>query len=142
MHVALIINDNQAFTVENTLQHLGESIRITRYTHWEIQCESKSILHQIQASGVLFNEQKEYLVAPIKNPGQRALLIRSRDDCLGLQKMQQLQHHFNIKGIQSLRHGVLWQLQADAEPLDAAVQRIIDSNILYNPFSHECYEYE
>lgn len=142
MHVALIINDNQAFTVENTLRHLGEPVRITRYTHWEVQCESKSTLHQIQASGVLFNAQKEYLVATVKKPGQRTLLIRSKDDCLGLQKKQQLEHHFNIKGIQSLRHGVLWQIQTNSEQLDAVVQRIIDSHILYNPLSHECYEYE
>ncbi len=38
--VELMITDNQALTVQNTLRQLGFPVTVKRQTHWEIQCDS------------------------------------------------------------------------------------------------------
>lgn len=141
MQVELIIADNEALAVQNTLQRAGIHATIRRQIHWEIQGCSKSVFHQIQASGVLYNEKKSFLSTTERNPQVRSLLVRAKEDWLGMQKQQQLKNHFAIKDVQAIHHGILWHIEAEAENLDAIVQQILQSAILFNPVSHVCYEY-
>ena len=135
--VALIITDNQAMTVENALHHLGMPVKVKRQVHWEMDC-SKEVLEQIKASGVLFNPRKEYLVEADTTTGSKhhSLLVRSKENMIGLQKKQMLEDHFNIKNIHSIRQGILWHIEGidDLNP-------IINSHILSNPYAHDCYYY-
>ena len=135
--IELMITDNQARSVENTLRHLGIAVTIKRYTHWAIGCQTEADYEQVLASGILFNDRKEAVVtARSKDATQYWVLVKAKDDVFGLQIQQQLQHDVSIQ------HGVLWQIGADAESLETAVQQVLASGILYNATSHDGFHYE
>lgn len=132
LRIDLIITDNQAVSVGNALQHIGIPGKISRTTHWEIACDSPAVLDAIKASGVLYNDRKEQ----ISTKQGKAILVRAFDDMLGLQKKQMLEDHFNITGIQSIRHGVLWHVDEEV------MEDVIASPLLFNPCAHDCFYYE
>jgi phosphoribosylformylglycinamidine synthase I len=142
MIVDLIITDNQAMSVENVLQHSDIPVQMTRHVHWEIECESLDVLEKIRASGVLYNDCKETVVhkSAVKKTKQAVFLVRPQEDMLGLQKKQMLENHFGISGIKSIRHGILWSVAA-SDNLQELSERVIQSHILFNPNSHDCYQY-
>jgi phosphoribosylformylglycinamidine synthase len=137
--VDLIITDNQALSVENALTHLGIPVKIKRQVHWEIVCDSAEIAEKIKSSGVLFNDRKEIILKPqeVKNVAKKSFLVRAKEDMLGQQKLQMLKHHFGIDGVQSIRHGILWQIDVP----ENLTNHIINSHILFNPYAHDCYNY-
>lgn len=137
--VDLIITDNQALSVENALNHLGIPVKIKRQVHWEIVCDSAETLEKIKASGVLFNDRKEIVLTSkeVNTDSKKSFLVRAKEDMLGLQKLQMLKHHFGIEGVQSIRHSILWQVDAP----DNLTNKIINSHILFNPYAHDCYHY-
>lgn len=138
--VAQVISDDEAISVEAALKNRGLALSLKRFAHWEVRCASKSILHQIQASGILYNERKEFVLEPtVSSDKQRVLLVRPRENLSGLKKQQQLQKHFDIEGIDELLSGVIWVIEAAPEHLDAVVTAVIESTMLFNPFSHEGY---
>lgn len=133
--VDLIITDNQALSVENVLNHLDIPVKLKRQVHWEIVCDSLETFEKIKASGVLFNDRKERLVAHQKNTS--SFLVRAHEDMIGQQKAQMLKHHFNLSGVREIRHGILWQVEAH----ETLISQLIDSHILFNPYAHDCYYY-
>lgn len=137
--VDLIITDNHAMSVENALNHIGIPAKVKRQIHWEIICDSPEIFEKIKASGVLFNDRKERIVNPqeIKKVPQKTFLARAKEDMIGQQKLQMLQDHFGITGAEAIRHSVLWQIDAPNE----LINQIINSNILFNPYAHDFYNY-
>lgn len=135
--VELIITDNQALSVTNALNHKGIPVTITRQTHWEIICDSADVLEQIKATGVLFNDRKEKLSKKTISSTTKRLLVRAKQNMLGQQKQQMLQDHFHIKGIQAIHHGVLWHITG----ADDAMNEVINSQILFNPYAHDSYYY-
>lgn len=137
--ISLIITDNHAMSVENALNKSHIPAKIKRFIHWEIECDSPDVLEQIKKSGVLFNDRKEMMVSALNVKSKQAsqFLVRAKDDMIGRQKQQMLEDHFNIKGIRTIRHSVLWQVASDETNLDS----IINSHILYNPYAHDCYSY-
>jgi phosphoribosylformylglycinamidine synthase subunit PurQ / glutaminase len=142
MVVSTIITDNHAVTVENTLRKIGIAVSVTRQVLWSIGCDSKSKLHQIQASGVLHNEQKEFVDKTSSNQSRKSILVHAKNDWHGLDKLQQLNHHFKLKGIASIQHGILWHIQPDNADDEASIQKAMDSGIFFNPISHQGYDYE
>ncbi len=142
--VELIITDNQAMSVETTLRHLGWPVKVTRWIHWDISCHSPDILKSIQSTGILYNPRKEKWVKlpPPKKINSFSFLVQAKEDMLGQQKKQMLEDHFNLSGIHSIRHGVVWQIEAeDMADLAALREHIIHSQILFNPYAHDCYDY-
>jgi phosphoribosylformylglycinamidine synthase subunit PurQ / glutaminase len=137
--VSLVITDNHALTVENTLKQHGLSVGITRYFHWEITAESYEVIEKIKASGVLFNDRKEQLISrsAIEKTGGVSLLVQAKDDMIGREKLQLLKNQFGIRGVSQIRYGVMWHI---ADP--ACVEPIINSTILFNPYAHDCYYYQ
>jgi hypothetical protein len=141
--VDMIITDNQALSVENALQRAGIPAKITRHVHWEIVCDPDAY-EKILQSGVLFNDRKELRLqgAEIKTKQsvQKSFLVRAKEDVLGQDKKQMLENHFGVTGIQSIRHGILWNVaaaKANAEVTDD----VINSTILFNANAHDCYYY-
>ncbi len=132
--VELMITDNQALSIENALRHHGMQVNVKRYTHWEIACNSNE-LEKIKSSGVLFNDRKEKLIH--KKDVKRAILVRAKDDMLGLQKSQMLKNHFEITSLQALHHGTVWCISGETD-----LEPIINSHILMNPYAHDYYHYE
>lgn len=147
--VELIITDNHALSVENALNHAGIPVKIKRQIHWEIECDSPETVEKIKATGMLYNNRKEFLstIPQRSSQGDRvsplvgiktAFLARPKENMLGQQKQQLLQDHFDIQGIRSIKHAVLWNVIAENE---TQVDSVINSHILYNPYAHDCYEY-
>jgi len=160
----LIITDNEAMSVENALNRADIFSNVSRYTHWEIECESEEVLEQIKATGVLFNDRKEKLIARndviARNDGAH-FLVRLKDNILGQQKLQMLQTHFNIPGIKSIKHSVIWDIHEQIPSYSCSYEKekeelpgllkpksrgdfinsIINSNVIYNPYAYDCYYY-
>jgi phosphoribosylformylglycinamidine synthase len=139
--IELLITDNQALSVENALHRMKLPYKVKRLIHWEIECDSIDVLEKIKQSGVLFNPRKEKIIqkTDIKKSSSTAFLIRPKSDMIGRQIGQMLQRHFDIEGIKQLRHSILWQIDPHPKSL---LDPIINSHILYNPYAHDCYDYE
>jgi phosphoribosylformylglycinamidine synthase I len=138
--IDLIITDNHALSVQNTLQHTGIPVKIKRTIHWEIHCDSAAVIEEIKATGVLFNPHKEKILNPLtrKDPQYTAFLVRTKENMLGQQKLQMLKNHFGITGVHSISHGVIWHVAA---PDRDGLEQVIHSNILFNPYAHDYYYY-
>ena len=140
----MIITDNEASSVQSALSQAGVDVKITRLTHWEIKGANSSNVNEIEKTGELFNSNKEYIYdyKTEKNESSVTFLIRQKEDMLGRQKMQSLADRFNIQGLKEIRHGVLWNIKSKSSNFDLVIQKVLDSKILFNPFSQECYKYE
>lgn len=139
--IELLITDNQALTVQTTLRACGIPVTVRRQVHWEIHGADDDTLMQIRKSGLLFNDRKEREVSvPLASSGC-ACLVRAKEDVLGRQRCQTLRHHFNLPQINHIIHGILWHFSSDK--LDAAALReaISQTNIISNPYAHDCYDY-
>lgn len=136
--VALNITDNHALTVQNTLRSLGFPVQVKRFIHWELVCEPRE-LEAIKKSGLLFSPRKEYLTEV--SPLHVAYLVRSKDDVLGQRTKQLLENNFAITTLQVLKSGVLWQFISEGMPLSDYIQDILSTNIIKDPYAHDCFEY-
>lgn len=141
--VELIITDNHALTVQNTLRQLGMPVTVKRKIHWEIQCETAAQMEQVKKSGVLFNERKEFVVAQAACQSSDAVsfLVRPREDLLGQQKLQTLKDHFSMNGVSAIQHGILWQFTSDTVKITDLADNLLHTNIIANPYAHDCYRY-
>ncbi len=141
--VELMITDNHALTVQNTLRQLGIPVTVKRQVHWEIHSHSPAVVQQIQKSGVLYNERKETVVMPeeIKSTAYSAFLVRTKDDIIGQQKQQILHDHFSIPDVKAIQHGILWQFTSEVMNMTELTEKILQTNIIFNPYAHDCYRY-
>jgi phosphoribosylformylglycinamidine synthase subunit PurQ / glutaminase len=149
--VELMMTDNHALTVQNTLRQLGIPVTVKRKVHWEIACGSPETIQQIKKSGVLFNERKEIVKEILLTPvtpaeltisASSGLLVRAKDDLLGQQKRQTLKDHFSIQEVKSIRQGILWHFSSDQAMIPSdLIEAILQTNIICNPYAHECYQY-
>ncbi len=141
--VELMITDNHALTVQNTLRQRGLDVSVRRQVHWEMQTHTPEIVQQIKKTGVLFNERKEIelTATDIKSAATLTFLVRAKEDLCGQQKQQLLQDHFSIQGVSSLRHGVLWQFSSETATITELTNNILQTNIIMNPYAHDCYQY-
>ena len=68
---------------------------------------------------------------------------------IGQQKLQMLQDHFAVSDVAAIIHGVLWQITLNQEKIVSTTDKtfsdiinaILQTNILFNPYSHDYYEY-
>lgn len=139
--IGQILTDNHAFSVENTLRKMGIPVKITRHIHWEISSPSNKTLSSLKASGVLYNDQKEFPVTLKQDQTKRSFLVRAKEDLVGLQKRQQFMQLWGLEDLEGIQYGILWHIQAEDQLLEAAIQNIFQSGILFNPLSQECYHY-
>ena len=143
--VDLVITDNEAVSVQNALNHLELPVQVTRQTHWEIEANSDDIdklKSTLIESGVLFNSNKERLFSSNKESNTIGLLVRQKEDMIGRQKKETLTNRLGIPGIQKIQRGVVWNLTITNDLSDAVIKRIIDTHILFNPYSHDCYRFQ
>jgi len=138
--IELVIADNQALTVQNTLRQIGIPVTVKRQIHWEVHCDSAAVLAEIKKTGVLYNERKETEVVP-KKMLSTAFLVRAHEDVIGQQKRQTLQDHFSIQGVNAIQHGVLWHFSSETGNIADLIEKILHTNIISNPYAHDCYQY-
>ena len=52
-----------------------------------------------------------------------------------------LRDHFSINGVNAVQHGVLWQFTAENANITDLIDNVLHTNIISNPYAHECYQY-
>ena len=142
--VKLLIADNEAVSVEKTLNRLGIPVLVERQTHWEILTDGGSgteLLREIEASGELFNPNKEAVVPPTSVNSVRGYLVCPKEDWIGRQKLDSLKNRFGLNNLREIRRGVLWRLTSRSGPDPILADHALRTNILFNPVSHICHEY-
>jgi phosphoribosylformylglycinamidine synthase len=139
--IDMIITDNEAASVHNALDHLRYDVSITRQTHWEISTdgERKSILQKIDKTGELYNSNKEFISKTVSAENTASFLVRQNEDMIGRAKFESLTERFEIDGITEIKRGVIWNVTVNGGNIETVFKQILDSHILFNPLSHECY---
>ena len=140
--IDMIITDNEAASVQNALNQLGFDVEITRQTHWEIGTNGnrESILQQIDASGELYNSNKEFISNILQKENSASLLVRQKEDIKGRSKFESLRERFEIDGITHLTYGTIWNVTIASGNLDTVLGDILETHIFFNPLSHDCYK--
>lgn len=140
--VELVITDNHALTVQNTLRQLGFPVTVKRQVHWEIHSHSTETIEKVKKSGVLFNERKETELTSAQMKTIPTLLVRSKDNLIGQQRLQTLTDHFDIQDVAAIQHGVLWQFSCENADMTDLLDKILQTNIIANPYAHDYYQYQ
>ena len=141
--VESIITDNEALSVQNTLNRLQIPVKVDKQNYWQIALNfnaSHEIENTIIKSGELFNSNKERLVEFQNRPKTAYYLVRPKEDLLGRQKKEILTRHFKIKNLINISSGVLWKITANDDDYNKVLNTALKTNIFFNPFSHDCYE--
>jgi phosphoribosylformylglycinamidine synthase I len=141
--VESIITDNEALSVQNTLNQLQIPVNVSKQNYWQIALNfnaSHEIENTIIKSGELFNSNKERLVEFQNRPKTAYYLVRPKEDLLGRQKKEILTRHFKIKNLIDISSGVLWKITVNDDDYDKVLNTALKTNIFFNPFSHDCYE--
>ncbi len=142
--VQQIITDNTAVSVNSTLEHLGIPATVQRYIHWEIgttRHDVEFLEKELIDSGELVNINKEYVTQQEAETESASFLVRNSDDMIARRKQELLTHTFGISGITSIKRGVLWTIKTHQPNFEPIIQQVLETKILFNPFSQECYAY-
>tara|TARA_B100000131_G_scaffold323017_1_gene379271 strand:+ start:934 stop:2199 length:1266 start_codon:yes stop_codon:yes gene_type:complete len=139
--INMIITDNEASSVRNALRQLGYEVSITRQTHWEITIgeNKEQSLNKIDASGELYNSNKEYIGSLEQCENTISILVRLKEDMNERLKQESLKNRFQIKDLIKLKRGVIWNLSLKGGNISDVIKDILETNILFNPLSHEYY---
>lgn len=140
--IELMITDNHALTVQQTLRQHGFPVTVKRFVHWEVP---KQVAPEaIQNSGVLYNARKERRCRSHPQPDAKRCmyLVQAKEDLYGQQAAQTLTKHFRIEQLNQLRHGILWQFCTEKGNIAAIEEEILETHIIHNPFAHECFRYD
>jgi hypothetical protein len=123
------------------------NIKISRLNHWEITFENdldekqkEEVLDKIIKSDELFNSNKERVFNTEnqeneKEGGTAKLLVRYTEDFVGQSKTQILKNSFKIKGLKSIKKGVVWNISGKTEE----VQKAVNCRIFFNKFSQKAF---
>ena len=139
--VDMIITDNEAVSVCSALGDLGEGFTITRQTHWEISVDGdqSSVLKKIDATWELYNSNKEFISKLATSENTASFLVRSKEDVLGRAKLESLIKRFEISELTQLKHGVIWNVTVNSGNFESVLKDVLNTHILFNPLSYECY---
>ena len=139
--IDMTITDNEAASVHNALNHLGFDVSISRQTHWEISIDGnrEAILKEIDATGELYNSNKEFISKTTSTHNTTSYLVRQKEDIIGRAKFESLTKRFEIKDIYEIKRGVIWNVTINSGNFENVLDRVLDTHILFNPLSHECY---
>ena len=139
--IDMIITANEASSVHDALDRLGHDVTIARQTHWEISTDGnrETILQKIDATGELYNSNKEFISKTTSTENTASFLVRQKEDMLGRAKLESLTERFEIDGITDLKRGVIWNVIVNGDGSEVVLNDILNTHILFNPLSHECY---
>lgn len=139
--IEMIITDNEADTVQTALAEMGILTRVKRQTWWEMEIagEAGFALEKISESGELFNSNKEFLSKPNLDDTTCSFLVQDKEDILGRSKLETLRTRFKINNLNKIKHGVVWSFVILSKETNQTINQILNTNIIYNPNSHECY---
>ena len=75
----------------------------------------------------------------VKQVMEPYLFLYIKEDIHGRLKQESLTDRFQIDGLVKIKRGVVWNLSAKRGNINAIINEILETNILFNPLSHECY---
>jgi phosphoribosylformylglycinamidine synthase I len=162
--VKLIITDNEAQTIQNTLRLKGFDVSINKWIHFEIEhCNTYSqegFIKGIIETGELFNSHKETATLTFDTSSQFSkmedahyILVRDKEDSEGENKFNKIHSHLarqarqgqteddqldspnNLAGI---HHAWLWEISG---PDASRIQEILDTNIFANHHAQDLFVY-
>lgn len=134
--VDMIITDNEAVTVENALKQSGFDVEIKKKVYWDVKRDNLDTDALIK-SGELLNTNKELVVDELEEDYFN-LLVMYKGNAEGKGKLITLKDKLGFDNIEDIKKGILWQIKCKEEDLE----KILATNIFYNPFSQEYYEYK
>ena len=139
--IDMIITDNEAVSVHNALGHLGFDVTIARQTHWEISTsgDRDKTLKRIDDTGELYNSNKEFISQTRVSENTASFLVRHKEDMYGRVKFESLAERFEIYELTKLKRGVIWNVSINSGNFKTVLKDVLNTHILYNPLSHECY---
>lgn len=139
--VKLIITDNQAHTVQNTLRRLGFPVKVRRFVHWEIETESSDDLEMLKKSGLLYSsrKEKEVFLANQNKENSLRFLVRAKEDLHGQKTLQTLTTHYAATQINSIKYGVVWEFESTEKNISEMMDSILSTHIIGNEYAHELY---
>jgi phosphoribosylformylglycinamidine synthase subunit PurQ / glutaminase len=136
--VALLIHDNEAISLEATLQQIGLTVSLKKRIHWQITVPpdiDKLLLDTlITTSDELFNRQKEHLVT--KPIGKLVYFVHEREDKLALSKQNILRKRLSLPNL-ILTREIVWQINCAAEHVYHVKTILRSKTILANPLAHD-----
>lgn len=142
-YVESIITDNEAVSVQNELDHLDIPVKIKKFGYWKIEhngAEREQTENKIDTSGELYNSNKEKLIKFERQPNIKYYLVLPREDLVGRHKTEILKNHFDIENLKNIKNGIIWCIEPNQEEGKVAIQKALNTNIFFNPYSHNCYE--
>ena len=143
--VGLNIHDNEALSLESSLQMQGLNLRLKRYTHWQISfnqgVDAKAFEQKIKDSDFIFNPKKEFTqtLEQITSKGKKVYMIRPLEDEMAMHKQNLLQDELKLDVTQVLRETV-WVVDADEQDLPKILQQLEQRPIFGNPLSHQGFQ--
>lgn len=133
--VDLIITDNESVTVENALKQSGFDVKIKKKVYWNVQGNNLA-LEALVKSGELLNTNKELVVEDLEDDYYN-LLVVYKGNAEGKSKLISLRDKLGFDNIEDIQKGILWQIKCQSEDLE----KILATNIFYNPFSQDYFNY-
>lgn len=135
--VSLMIHDNEAISLENTLQEMGLPVSLKKLIHWEVSGLKPHDEKIIRESGELFNDQKECLVDIQKIKGEAIYILRQKDDESAELKEEILKKQLgqDVK----VNREVVWVVNYPQDQA-ASIKKVLEGESIFgNPLSHEGY---
>ena len=101
--------------------------------------DDENSLKKIEDTGELFNSNKEYISAINEKKNSVSFLVRQKEDMHSQAKFESIRERFSINELVKLKRGVIWNISIKSTNFESVLNSIIDTNILFNPLSHECF---
>ena len=138
--VGLNIHDNEALSLENSLQMQGLPLKLKRYTHWQIEGISQDKAQTIINSDFILNPKKEYTLSlnQLKTKGKKIYIIRPKEDEMALHKQNLLQEELKLPVKRIIRETV-WAVDAEDKHLPTIIKALEERPIFGNPLSHQAF---
>ncbi len=144
--VKLIITDTTAYSVEDALKQAGYPVGIERWVLWSLELDgtkNRKLELDLVQSGELLNTNKEFMddMNSLKSVSDgktaRVLIVESKDDPVGMFKVQNLHQRFGLKSIKSVSRKIVWRITAET---GTDLSGIEDTHIFHNPVVDNLYE--
>ncbi|MES2998047.1 MAG: phosphoribosylformylglycinamidine synthase I [Pseudomonadota bacterium] len=136
--VALLIHDNEAISLETTLQAMGLAVSLKKRVHWEVtlppDTNKISLDAIITSSDELFNRQKECLVT--KPDSKLVYFVREREDSQTLSKQNALRKRLHLSDLTLIRK-IVWVIDCLPEHIHQVKTVLENQTVLANPLAHD-----
>ncbi|MFH1536973.1 MAG: phosphoribosylformylglycinamidine synthase I [Patescibacteria group bacterium] len=150
--VDLIITDKEASSVNTALKNIGfNNVEVSRKVHWELchkngDINIEDLKDRVIKSDELLNTNKEFVVddfKPAKN--ENVIKISYSQDYVGKSKLNTLKDRLGFSEIRDVKKSIIWQIRInedDDKKREEIYNKVLDTNIFYNPYSQDCKLYK